>query len=224
MAKVELINNDYLPLRDVVYQTLRNAILKGELKPGERLMEMKLANKMGVSRTPIREAIRMLENEGLAVTIPRRGALVAKMTLKDMDDAYEIRRALEELCFKYIMKRPLSMDDIASLRYAEKVFEEAVNEGDMDMVEQKDSEFHMVIYEIAGNTRLVSIMSTMQEQLSRYRWAYIQNQTRLQQLIIEHREILDALEKGNYEEALKATMNHLDSQEEIVKTVIKGDR
>ena len=72
----------YLPLRDVVFHTLREAILKGELKPGERLMELQLASKLGVSRTPIREAIRMLEQEGLAVTIPRRGAEVARMTEK----------------------------------------------------------------------------------------------------------------------------------------------
>ena len=79
----------YLPLRDVVFNTLREAILKGELKPGERLMELQLASKLGVSRTPIREAIRMLEQEGLAVTMPRKGAEVAKMTLKDMEDVLE---------------------------------------------------------------------------------------------------------------------------------------
>ena len=80
----EVTMNEYLPLRDVVFNTLRQAILRGELKPGERLMEIQLANKLGVSRTPIREAIRMLEQEGLAVTMPRKGAEVAKMTLKDM--------------------------------------------------------------------------------------------------------------------------------------------
>ena len=69
--------NAYLPLRDVVFNTLREAILKGELKPGERLMELQLAAKLGVSRTPIREAIRMLEQEGLAVTIPRKGGSCA---------------------------------------------------------------------------------------------------------------------------------------------------
>ena len=74
----------FLPLRDVVFNTLRDAILRGELKPGERLMEMHLANKLGVSRTPIREAIRMLEQEGLAVTVPRKGAQVARMTEKDL--------------------------------------------------------------------------------------------------------------------------------------------
>ena len=94
---LKLNTNAYLPLRDVVFHTLREAILKGELKPGERLMELQLAAKLGGKRTPIREAIRMLEQEGLAVTIPRRGAEVAKMTEKDMEDVLQIRDALDEL-------------------------------------------------------------------------------------------------------------------------------
>ena len=75
-----------MPLRDVVFHTLRKGILRGDLKPGERLMEIKLANRLGVSRTPIREAIRMLELEGLVVNTPRRGAQVAKITEKDLRD------------------------------------------------------------------------------------------------------------------------------------------
>ena len=73
----EVTMDEYLPLRDVVFNTLRQAILRGELKPGERLMEIQLANKLGVSRTPIREAIRKLELEGLVLMIPRKGAEVA---------------------------------------------------------------------------------------------------------------------------------------------------
>ena len=78
--------NEYLPLRDVVFNTLREAILKGDLEPGERLMEIALANRLGVSRTPIREAIRKLELEGLVVMIPRKGAQVASITKKDLQD------------------------------------------------------------------------------------------------------------------------------------------
>ena len=78
--------NEYLPLRDVVFNTLRKAILKGELKPGERLMEIALAERLGVSRTPVREAMRKLELEGLVVMIPRRGAQVANITEKDLND------------------------------------------------------------------------------------------------------------------------------------------
>lgn len=89
--------NDYLPLRDVVFNTLRQAILRGEMEPGERLMEIQLADKLGVSRTPIREAIRKLELEGLVIMIPRKGAEVAHITEKDMRDVLEVRAALEEL-------------------------------------------------------------------------------------------------------------------------------
>ena len=85
--------NEYLPLRDVVFNTLRQAILTGEMEPGERLMEIQLANKLGVSRTPIREAIRKLELEGLVIMIPRKGAEVAHITVKDMSDGLEVRAA-----------------------------------------------------------------------------------------------------------------------------------
>ena len=96
----EIRMDEYLPLRDVVFNTLRQAILKGELKPGERLMEIQLANKLGVSRTPVREAIRKLELEGLVLMIPRKGAEVAEITRQDMEDVLEVRTALEELAVK----------------------------------------------------------------------------------------------------------------------------
>ena len=89
---LEMEMDEYLPLRDVVFNTLRRAILKGELKPGERLMEIALADKLGVSRTPIREAIRKLELEGLVVMAPRKGAKVASITERDLNDVLEVRK------------------------------------------------------------------------------------------------------------------------------------
>ncbi|MEG1505739.1 MAG: GntR family transcriptional regulator, partial [Lachnospiraceae bacterium] len=91
----EVKMDEYLPLRDVVFSSLRQAILRGELKPGERLMEIPLANKLGVSRTPIREAIRKLELEGLVLMIPRKGAEVAEITEKSLRDVLEVRESLE---------------------------------------------------------------------------------------------------------------------------------
>ena len=91
---LKLNMEDYLPLRDVVFRTLRQAILKGDLKPGERLLEVHLAERLGVSRTPIREAIRKLELEGLVLMIPRRGAEVARISQKSLQDVLEVRRAL----------------------------------------------------------------------------------------------------------------------------------
>ena len=117
--------NEYLPLRDVVFNTLRQAILKGELEPGERLMEIQLAQKLGVSRTPIREAIRKLELEGLVVMIPRKGAEVARITEKDMKDVLEVRGTLEELAVA-LACRHVTDEAVDELKMANKLFEAAV--------------------------------------------------------------------------------------------------
>ena len=120
MENLKLDANEYLPLRDVVFKTLREAILRGDLKPGERLMELQLAAKLGVSRTPIREAIRMLQQEGLAVTIPRRGAEVAAMTEKDMEDVLQVREALEILAVQLASEK-ITKEQIAELEERLKV-------------------------------------------------------------------------------------------------------
>ena len=120
----------YMPLRDVVFHTLRRGIMQGDLKPGERLMEIKLANRLGVSRTPIREAIRMLELEGLVVMIPRKGAQVAEITEKDLKDVLEVRMGLEELAVKFACQR-ITEEQLDNLYHASRKFEEAVKREDL---------------------------------------------------------------------------------------------
>ena len=160
---LELNMNAYLPLRDVVFNTLREAILKGELKPGERLMELQLASKLGVSRTPIREAIRMLEQEGLAVTVPRRGAEVARMTEKDMEDVLQIRAALDE--------------QFDALEQARQNFENSLKSDDVKEIAQADVAFHDAIYNATGNAKLVSMLNNLREQMYRYRVEYLKDET-----------------------------------------------
>lgn len=153
---LELNMNAYLPLRDVVFNTLREAILKGELKPGERLMELQLASKLGVSRTPIREAIRMLEQEGLAVTIPRRGAEVARMTEKDMEDVLQIRAALDELAVQLATEQ-ITDEQFDALEQARQNFENSLKSDDVKEIAQADVAFHDAIYNATGNAKLVSM-------------------------------------------------------------------
>ena len=121
--KFQVSMDEYLPLRDVVFNTLRQAILRGELKPGERLMEIQLANKLGVSRTPIREAIRKLELEGLVLMIPRKGAEVAEITEKSLKDVLEVRRALEELAVEIACEK-MTAQQIEELKAAAKDIKE----------------------------------------------------------------------------------------------------
>ena len=164
----------YLPLRDVVFNTLREAILKGELKPGERLMGLQLASKLGVSRTPIREAIRMLEQEGLAVTMPRKGAEVAKMTLKDMEDVLEVREALDELAAKIACKK-ISDEQLANLKTIKDEFKRSMDSGDVKKIAEEDVKFHDAIYEATNNAKLVSMMNNIREQMYRYRVEYLKD-------------------------------------------------
>ena len=131
--------DEFLPLRDVVFNTLRQAILTGELKPGERLMEIHLADRLGVSRTPIREAIRKLELEGLVTMIPRRGAEVAQITEKSMNDVLEVRRALDALCVELACDR-ITDGELENLRQACDAFEAAVKTKDAKKIAQASLE------------------------------------------------------------------------------------
>ena len=105
MQDINEIDEAFLPLRDVVFKKLRAEILLGELSPGERLMELHLAQRLGVSRTPVREAIRKLELEGLVTMLPRRGAQVAQISEKDLKDVLQVRTSLEQLAVRLACER-----------------------------------------------------------------------------------------------------------------------
>ena len=212
--------DEYLPLRDVVFNTLREAILKGELKPGERLMEMHLANKLGVSRTPIREAIRMLEQEGLAVTIPRKGAQVAKMTEKDLQDVLEVRAALDELAVKCAFDR-MTQDQVEELKKAMKKFEEATKTDDVRLIVETDEAFHNVIYRAANNPKLEAIVNNSREQMYRYRYEYVKDSSIYKQLIAEHKAIIEGFEKRDISFIKKIVQTHLENQMDAVRVVIR---
>ena len=217
---LQLEVNAYLPRRDVVYNTLREAILKGELKPGERLMELQLASKLGVSRTPIREAIRMLELEGLAVTIPRKGAEVAKMTVKDMEDVLEVRESLDELAAKIACNK-ITEEQLQTLSKVKDAFEESTKTTDIKQIAMYDEKFHDVIYESTGNVRLVNLLNNLREQIYRYRVEYLKNVEVYPRLIEEHETILKALQDRNQELVVEAMRDHVENQATAVTQIIR---
>ena len=217
--ELKLNMNEYLPLRDVVFHTLREAILRGDLRPGERLMEIQLANKMGVSRTPIREAIRMLEQEGLAVTMPRKGAEVAKMTLKGMEDVLEIRAALDELASQLASER-ITEEQLVRLEEKKKDFEISLKSGNVRQIAEADVNFHDVIYEATKNPKLVNLLNNLREQVYRYRVEYLKNAENYPILIREHEAIYQSLKNHNREDATLAIREHVANQAIAVKEVI----
>ena len=205
----------YLPLRDVVFNTLREAILKGELKPGERLMELQLAAKLGVSRTPIREALRKLELEGLVVMIPRKGAEVAKITVRDLKDALEVRMAIDSLSVKLACER-LDEDDKTEIKQACVAFREAVKSGNVQAIVEGDERFHNTIYRASKNQKLITIAMNLREQVYRYRFEYVKDFSYHENLIREHDQITEAILKGDVETAQKIMKEHIYNQEQIV--------
>lgn len=212
--------NAYLPLRDVVFQTLRQAILKGELQPGERLMEIKLAETLGVSRTPIREAIRKLELEGLVVMIPRKGAAVANITEKDTKDVLEVRRTLEMFAVEVACDR-ITPEQILRLKKAAKAFEASKGSMDLIRIAETDMNFHEIIYEATQNERLIQMLNNLRENMYRYRIEYLKDSNYYDSLVGEHKEILEAIETGNKEKARNCMKNHIDNQQFAVISKIK---
>ena len=219
-ADFEVNMNEFLPLRDVVFNTLRQAILRGELKPGERLMEIQLANKLGVSRTPIREAIRKLELEGLVLMIPRRGAEVAEITEKSLRDVLEVRAALEELAVDLACDR-ISAEDIQNLKEAAKEFEAALQGGDVTEYAEADVKFHDIIYLATDNQRLIQLLYNLREQMYRYRVEYLKRTEVHPVLLAEHEHIIECFEKHDKAAAKVAISTHIENQAKTVSDTIR---
>ncbi len=211
--------NEYLPLRDVVFNTLREAILKGELPPGERLMEKTLAERIGVSRTPIREAIRKLELEGLVTMVPRKGAEVAKISEKDIRDLLEIRATLEALAVKLACKK-IDAEGIQRLDFLKDEFIKAAKKRDVELIIKKDVEFHDSIFNASGNEKLIHILNNLREQIYRFRVKYIQEMTDFQVLIDEHEEIVESVKSGNIQKAEEIAIKHISNQEKAVVNML----
>ena len=215
LDKFEMKMDAFLPLRDVVFQTLRQAILREDLAPGERLMEIPLANKLGVSRTPLREAIRMLEQEGLVVMIPRRGAQVAGISEKSLRDVLEVRKSLEKLAVELACER-MTEEDMKEMNRAEEAFSAAVHEGDALRIAETDEQFHDVIYNSTGNTKLVQLLNNLREQMYRYRLEHIKDEKSRLSLLEEHQRMMAALRSRDVELAKKAAGEHIVNQENNV--------
>lgn len=152
--------NEYLPLRDVVFNTLRQAILRGELQPGERPDGDSAGTAPGVSRTPVREAIRKLELEGLVLMIPRRGAEVAEITRQDLEDVLEVRAALEELAVKDACEH-ITDEQLQDLKKAANEFKRSLEGTDLVACAEADIHFHEIIYAATNNKRLVQMLNNL---------------------------------------------------------------
>ena len=223
MTNLKMNIDEYIPLRDLVFKTLREAIITGDLKPGERLMEIKLANELGVSRTPVREAIRKLELEGLVIMTARKGAEVAPINEKDLREVLEIRKALESLACQ-LACRNADDESIEKLRLANKEVINAVKDNNVELITQTDVEFHEVIYEITRNQRLIQMLHQLKEHIFRYRLEYIKEMKNRNSIVDEHNRIIEAIVDGSVRNAKREIERHIEVQEKYILNTLSGEK
>ena len=185
-------------------------------------MEIHLANRLGVSRTPIREAIRKLELEGLVTMIPRRGAEVAQITEKSLKDVLEVRRALDALSVELACDR-ITPEELEALGDACDAFEAATRTHDAKKIAQADVALHDIIVRATSNTRLIQLVNNLSEQMYRYRFEYIKDESTHKGLIEEHRIIFESIRHKDKKTAAQTAQLHIDNQERSIMKQLRAD-
>lgn len=202
-------------LRDAVYHTLKKAIMTGVLVPDERLMEIPIANQLGVSRTPVREAIQRLEKEQLVIVLPRCGAKVAGITDKEVKDALDVRIGVERMSVGMAAEN-ITKEQLAGLREINEKIKQAIVEEDVVRVSDLDNLLHRRICESSGNNVLMDIMRQLEEHVLRYRFEYIKSIKGNFAIYEEHDRIITAIEQKNVEAAGEYMIEHIRYQREQI--------
>ena len=208
-------HSSHKPLREQVYDQRKRRILTGKIKPGTRMMEIDLAEDLGVSRTPVREAIRELGKEGLVTIEPRRGAFASEISVKDMIDTLAVREDLDALAAYLASSRITKAEEKKLLELTDK-YAAAIESGDMDTMIRADEAFHKRVARLSGNKTLYSVVRTVQTQVLRFRYLYYEDLANYKNMPAEHREIIEALVSGDSEHAREVAFNHVRRLKDFV--------
>lgn len=203
------IDRQYSSVSELAYQALREAILSCSLAPGNRLNIGELSQRMGVSRTPIRDALQRLEVEGLVVTVPRSHTYVAELSLTEMNELYSIRLMLEGPVAE-VATPQITEDDLARLRTLVSQAETLLQNNDFAGFTANNYEFHRIIYEATGNSRLLSLEQDLRSRCRRYIVIYTKESRREQQILEEHRAIIEALSSRDVALARQLLEQHVN--------------
>ena len=187
-------------LREKILETIRDAILKGTLKPGERVSEPDLAERFGISRTPIREAFRQLESEGYLQVVPRKGAVVASLSERDIEEFYAIKIILEGFAAKMAAEN-LTDKDIERLESINERLQKMADEGDVKKFFRVHNEFHEVFIKAAGNEKLYEMINQLVMKFKRLRLASLSQPGRMEGSVEEHRNMIKAFKKHDGDRA-----------------------
>ena len=187
-------------LREKILETIRDAILKGSLKPGERVSEPELAERFGISRTPIREAFRQLESEGYLEVIPRKGAVVASLSERDVIEFYAIKSILEGHAARIAAER-MTERDLERLETINTKLQQIAADGDIKSFFRVHNEFHELFIKASGNDKLIELINQLVLKFNRLRLASLAQPGRMDISVQEHRKIIEAFRRHDGEQA-----------------------
>lgn len=211
------INIDNTPLSEKIAETLREYIMKGSLKPGERLTEPKLSAMLGISRTPIREALRLLENEGFIDIYPRRGAVVSEITSKDVDEIFIIKTKLESLAARLAVENISEADIKKMMDINEKMMKYSESKNVVNLI-KLNADFHNIFIEKCNNSRLIKFIESLNKQFKRVT-AYSFTETgRIKKVLEEHKNIIDAFVNRDAEKVEQLVDIHVKNGWQFIKS------
>jgi len=216
------LNIDSTPLSERIAGTIRDYILKGRIKQGERLTEPRLSKLLGISRTPIREALRILEMEGFVEIFPRRGAVVTDVTDKDVDEIFILKVKLESLAARLAAEH-LTDEDIAELEELNERMKKFADAKNVSILIQLNSEFHNLIISKCENNRLAKFLEALLRQFKRATAYSFTEAGRIQRVIEEHREIIESFKKRDSEMAEELMAKHIQNGWQFIKSRVSAE-
>lgn len=220
----EIYYYDAKPLREIIADRIRSDIIKGVYTDGERLVEPKLAETLGISRTPIREALRQLESEGFIEIVPRRGAVVKRITLKDLDDLYAIKANLEGLAASQATLN-MGTEEIEKLKKInEKFF--SLSNSSKNIVEEYLSynvDFHNVFILASKNNKLIEILEGLSKNFQRFKGILVAKADRSRDAYVEHLKVIEAFEKKDSVLAENTVREHINSSWRYLRKFINKE-
>lgn len=206
------LESDNSSLRIRVFNAIENAILNEEYKDGDNLSELKLSNELGVSRTPVREALMQLELEGLVKNIPNKGAVVIGVSEQDIADIYEIRIRIEGLAAKLCTEK-ITEEELKALEKIVDLQEFYLFKNDIEQIWKLDGDFHKIIYDASRSRPLKFMLTNFHNYIKRARVISVQAEGRAEKTVAEHRAILEAIRSKDANLAEKLTAEHIINAE-----------
>lgn len=201
------------PIREIAYEVLKHAIITGEIPAGERIVETDYAERLHISRTPLREALRKLERDGLVEYMMRRGVVVRAFTIDDVEQIYTIRNALEMLTLPAIVER-VTPEDIEGLRQRLREMDAVLVTDDVEQLSPLARSFHNAITNLSGQTRILRVIESQDEYITRFSAISIAKESRRAQAHQEHHELVAYLEEKNLAAFTALMQQHIEHSKE----------